>query len=135
MGRRWLERERVQEEEEKEAHSTPAQGGRTGLPPTAMPVRGWPSHLQVLQGHLGHHWHSDNETRCLVYLRFASHGIKISMAREPLTLPKNVTSQNLPFETKPSQQNVPSQYVARQSKGQCAQPKLYKTQQMIPKPL
>ena len=49
------ERERVEEEEEKEAHSTPAQGGRTGLPPTAMPVRGWPSHLQVLQGHLGQH--------------------------------------------------------------------------------
>ena len=37
-----------------------------------------------------------------------------SVFREPLTPPKNVPSQNLPFETKPSQnvssqQNVPSQ--------------------------
>ena len=139
MGRRWLERERerVEEEEEKEAHSTPAQGGRTGLPPTAMPVRGWPSHLQVLQGHLGHHWHSDSETRCLLYLRFASHGFKISITREPVTFPQNVPSQNLSFETKPSQnvssqQNVPSQYVvvARQSKGQC-NPKVYSTRTVL----
>ena len=53
---------------------------RLAIPPSGAARSPWPPL----------HWHSDSETRCLLYLRFASHGIKISTTREPLTLPKCV---------------------------------------------
>ena len=142
MGRRWLERER-ECKRRKRRRPTPLRPrgeGRGCRQPRCQYAAGHPTFRcrKVTLASTGtqivrRRAFSISDLRPIEYK---------SVFREPLTPPKNVPSQNLPFETKPSQnvssqQNVPSQQVARQSKGQCYS-KVYSTltafDPMIPKP-